>query len=352
MHFHPPGQKELNGSITERQCRLNFKPSSTQSIKGADELPIACITVSNLMHFQHLKMLYHIFIFVLGFSTINCQEPDIDYSDNDAKILILGGGRGGLHAAEILLDNEITDFIILEGESEPGGLEKLINFDGIQLESGFQWAYPPLKSTLDDLNIQYHESNYDSYVVRNDLGQVVTKAFNEGFDRYYAAKEVVDEIARDSLKGKRLDVAQKVGLYVGGLKGYEPIEGAVEWYEIEFEYGKPSKDISIVGPYEQDFGSESQYYITDRNKGLFGRALEALDSDHLRLNKLVRNVNQTEERVVVTTADGSQYTADYVLVTFSIGVLQRGNVTFTRNFRRGRRNRSAASNGAPWIQSS
>ena len=46
--------------------------------------------------------------------------------------------------------------------------------------------------------------------------------------------------------------------------------------------------------------------------------------------QIVKNIDQSSgDRVVVTLADGEQYTANYALVTFSEGVIQQGEVTFT-----------------------
>ena len=84
-----------------------------------------------------------------------------------------------------------------------------------------------------------------------------------------------------------------------------------EWYEIDFDYGTPAYKTSTVGPYTQDFGGEEEYYIYDRNGGIFKSVLESLDEDHLRLNKVcysgldfmhLRRKDVMEEKIQIESA--------------------------------------------------
>ena len=68
--------------------------------------------------------------------------------------------------------------------------------------------------------------------------------------------------------------------------GSSPFHSLREWWEIDLDYGTPAYKTSTVGPFTQDFGGEEEYYIWDRNGGIFESVLENLDEDHLRLNKV------------------------------------------------------------------
>ena len=57
-------------------------------------------------------------------------------------------------------------------------------------------------------------------------------------------------------------------------------------------------------------------------------AAEFLQPDQLMLNSTVTNITYSSEGVNVTLSDGSVLVADYVLCTFSLGVLQNDDVTF------------------------
>ena len=57
-------------------------------------------------------------------------------------------------------------------------------------------------------------------------------------------------------------------------------------------------------------------------------AAEFLHPDQLLLNSTVTKITYSNAGVSVSLADGSTLDADYVLCTFSLGVLQNDDVTF------------------------
>lgn len=57
-------------------------------------------------------------------------------------------------------------------------------------------------------------------------------------------------------------------------------------------------------------------------------AAEFLHPDQLMLNSTVTNITYSSEGVNVALEDGTVLLADYVLCTFSLGVLQNDDVTF------------------------
>ena len=59
----------------------------------------------------------------------------------DAEVLILDGGMAGISAAKSLVDNNITDFMILEAEDHIGGRvkNKVLKSSGVRVELGANW---------------------------------------------------------------------------------------------------------------------------------------------------------------------------------------------------------------------
>ena len=51
-------------------------------------------------------------------------------------------------------------------------------------------------------------------------------------------------------------------------------------------------------------------------------------TDKFLLQKIVTEIEQKGDQVIAKTKSGDNYTADYVIVTFSLGVLQQGRVKF------------------------
>ena len=52
------------------------------------------------------------------------------------------------------------------------------------------------------------------------------------------------------------------------------------------------------------------------------------DIDKLHLNKVVSRVEEKDDLVTITTDSNETYTGDYVIVTFSLSVLQSDSVAF------------------------
>ena len=52
-------------------------------------------------------------------------------------------------------------------------------------------------------------------------------------------------------------------------------------------------------------------------------------TDKLLLHKVVTEIEQKGDQVIVKTKSGDNYTEDFVIVAFSLGVLQQGRVKFT-----------------------
>lgn len=57
-------------------------------------------------------------------------------------------------------------------------------------------------------------------------------------------------------------------------------------------------------------------------------ATEILSEEQVLLNTTVETITYSNDRVSVSLSDGSSLSADYALVTFSLGVLQHDDVLF------------------------
>jgi polyamine oxidase len=57
-------------------------------------------------------------------------------------------------------------------------------------------------------------------------------------------------------------------------------------------------------------------------------AAEFLSDEQVLLNATVKTISYSKDRVSVSLSDGSSLSADYALVTFSLGVLQHDDVIF------------------------
>ena len=92
---------------------------------------------------------------------------------NKTKVLILGAGLSGITAAKTLLDNDITDFLILEGKNYTGGRIHSVPFAGLNVEAGACWIHftddedtAPLVKLRDANNITGIRCNYSDFIIR------------------------------------------------------------------------------------------------------------------------------------------------------------------------------------------
>jgi polyamine oxidase len=120
-----------------------------------------------------------------------------------------------------------------------------------------------------------------------------------------------------------------------------PLEMAIDYYFYDFEIAEPPRLMSLknVLPNPSFFEFvENEYFVAD-SRGykqiVHNIALEFLDSlkiyisdNHLKLKKVVREIQYTNKGVNAVTKDGSTYTAENTIVSVSMGVLQTKLIKF------------------------
>ena len=126
------------------------------------------------------------------------------------------------------------------------------------------------------------------------------------------------------------------------IAGWNPVNDyhaqAAEWYELDFEYAQTpdvSSELFTIVNYNTTFYqySEANNFAIDHrgfNAFLYGQASEFLKphDPRLLLNTKVTQISYRDDGVMITNADGSCIAAEYAITTFSVGVLQSGDVKF------------------------
>lgn len=112
------------------------------------------------------NLLTHMYLLLL--STVTSIE-----SKHKAKALVLGAGLSGVTAAKTLLDNNITDFYVLEGREYIGGRIHAIQFEGLTVETGANWLHllddedsAPLVKRKEETSIGGVWCNYSDIMIR------------------------------------------------------------------------------------------------------------------------------------------------------------------------------------------
>jgi polyamine oxidase len=281
------------------------------------------------------------FSFVISLCLLACKLGLAqDYDDNHAKVLIIGGGAAGLQAAKEFHDKGMDDLIIIEAANFYGGRVHDVTFAGKQVEAGANWAQPPGTEIIDQvqrLSIAYHESDFESIIIRNETGHDVSEEADPIWEDMEYALEKLAETGGELIDDCRRDMSLRAALRVAGWKPTTPIHKTIEFFDFDFEWADIPEVTSLKSTTSIQLISATggNLFVTDQ--GGFKRIFEEITpwlmmdpyQNHLRLNQTVVSISdKSSNGVEVRCADGTTYTGDYALVTVSLGVLQNDVINF------------------------
>ncbi|KAK9887449.1 hypothetical protein WA026_022595 [Henosepilachna vigintioctopunctata] len=250
------------------------------------------------------------------------------------KIIIVGAGAAGIAAASRLLDHNITDFRILEAEDRIGG-----RINSLYLGNGFA-----------DLGAQYIHGEKDNLVynlakdyVKHDKNSEYSSVFYGGSRKIEPNlvneySSVMDEIAdiEDALtigevfqarynsiiQEKYKNDSEMVDYSKNFLRTAESmvlsVEGASRWL-------KPSAKTNYKeceGDQVSSWGGLGYKTILDILLRNFPNKTGYNIEKHLSLGKTVSKITQLNNTIKIRCEDSSEYDADYVVFTPSLGVLK------------------------------
>ena len=279
-----------------------------------------------------------------------------DCSSLDADVLILGAGVTGIVAGKTLSENNITNFIILEGMPDIGGRMRSVPFGGVNVELGANWIQGVLGDNDSEVNPLWPlKVQYDLQGFVTDYGALVLYAedgaripdddvekVEKRMDKAYNRAE--REASRRRRNRKLRDVSIRAALR---LAQWEPKTGAElfrEWFSFDFCFAE-STDVSsllrnIPDDTYEDFGPDD-FFVTDQRgfsilaRKLAEQYLEPSDP-RLHLNETVQSIEWRNCCVCVTT-NLKKYCATTAIHTFSIGTLQHNTVQFLPSLPRWKR---------------
>ena len=250
----------------------------------------------------------------------------------------------GISAAKRLKELGYYNFEILEGSDRVGGRVQHETIGGFTVEMGHTFTMGlgknPVWAIMQQYNVTHKIVDYDDWIVRNTDGSNVTEQANIIYDEYYNAVDVMDANDENARQNKLPDYSVRAALRKAGWKPGSFLADVIEYFEIDWMYGVNPDESSgkytfLETPEEhEEFLNSSDEAVPTDQRGFATVLRQVLDeiiendSGKLKLNKIINEIEQTNEKVMVKTNDGTSYEADYVIVTFSLGVLQNNRVTF------------------------
>ncbi|KAL2511652.1 Polyamine oxidase 1 [Abeliophyllum distichum] len=257
---------------------------------------------------------------------------------NRCSVIIVGAGISGISAAKVLTENGVDDVVILEATDRIGGRIRKEEFGGVTVELGAGWIAGVGGKQSNPVWELAHQSN---------LRTILSDYSNARYNIYdHSGKIFPSGIAADSYK-KAVDSAiQKLRNQESNVVDDDddsilsettptqktPIELAIDFVLHDFEMA----EVEPISTYV-DFG-EREYLVADERGYeylVYKMAESFLDTSEgkildsrLQLNKVVGEIQQSRNGVLVKTEDGCFYEANYVILSASIGVLQSQLISF------------------------
>ncbi|KAI0920362.1 hypothetical protein AcW1_002128 [Taiwanofungus camphoratus] len=274
-----------------------------------------------------------------------------DSTPDHTSVLILGGGVAGVIAARTLYEQGITNFTIIEARDELGGRLKSQTFGtpGKQfvIEDGANWVQGtqtddgpenPIWGLVKKHGLKTQYNNwYGSITTYDESGPVdYLDTFNNSTNQY----TTLTVVAGARVDMRLVDTTARTGYSLTGAKPKTPADMACEYYQFDWEYAQTPEESSWIASswgnnftYDTDVGGFSEtnkMSIDQRGFKYFiqAEAAEFLQPDQVLLNSTVTEIAYSSSGANVTLQYGTILSADYVLCTFSLGVLQNDDVVF------------------------
>ena len=245
----------------------------------------------------------------------SCAKKDaLDGVSYGGKVLIIGAGAAGLYAGYILKSKGVN-FEILEASSNYGGrLGKLTNFANFPIDLGAQWLHGK-KSTVGDL-------------VNNSNTKVT---LDDSVSKYWFNKKLLTQVPLNVniFEGDNLpDVSYKEYAIQKGLgNDYTYI---VE--NIAGDQGASASELSVFynNLEEKNWSSgEDDFKFQETYFDLIDRQIASTVKDKILLSTIVKKIDYSQSTIIVTDSNNKSHTADKVIITIPISILQSNDIQFT-----------------------
>ena len=248
----------------------------------------------------------------------------------------------GVSAAKKLKDLGYTNFEIIEGSSRVGGRVYHRALGDYTVEFGPMTVHAaennPVQALLTKYNVSIYEIDYDDWIVRARNGTDITEEADAVYEeRFDPAVEKLETITDPVVNKYRSDFTLQAAFMKAGWEPNSFLDDVIEYFEVDWLYGYgPEETSAKFGTfYEMSTAADQmgEYMVKDE-RGFSVIVQDMLaevlgnETGKLKLNKVVSTIEEEDGQITVTTDNGETYMADYVIVTFSLGVLQSNAITF------------------------
>jgi monoamine oxidase len=284
-------------------------------------------------HFLKLSVLIAAYTVVAACTSESSPQPsEVETPADRPQVLVIGAGIAGLAAARTLYDQGHT-VTVLEARDRMGGrVWTDRTWPDLPVDLGASWIHGvrgnPITGLAKEASVVTAATDYDNNLIYDAQGSPLPAAAAE--DRLWSQLEALmqrvadlqDETDTDiSLQAAIDQTLAQVDMDQADLQALRTLIITT----IEHEYGADAAQLSLWNyDHEEDLPG-GDVIFPDGYDAIAAFLARGLD---VRLSHRVQRIDYDADTVQVQTDQGT-FSADQVVVTLPLGVLQKGNVTFT-----------------------
>ncbi|XP_054257125.1 spermine oxidase-like [Macrosteles quadrilineatus] len=268
-------------------------------------------------------------------------------SEGEHKVVIVGAGISGFAAATTLLENNFTDFVVLEASDRIGGRINTVQFGGVPVDKGAEFVHGQEDNIVYDLVKPYGQLDSYAPLVKSGkhiFADVTGRQYNNTL--VYSLVEEAREILYQDYSEHNSSDGSVAGFFYPrlqelvtasevGAELWEAVNHTVTTKEMVYSAADSLDQLGVrgEGEYVENGGDQTLKWTSRGYKTIFEilskmfpNASEELPiMEKVLFGKEVQGVDygQGEGEVVLRCSDGSSYTADHVVITVSLGVLKK-----------------------------
>ncbi|XP_060100139.1 lysine-specific histone demethylase 2 [Heteronotia binoei] len=275
-----------------------------------------------------------------GILSVNPDQPLLPKDYHNKSVIVVGAGPAGLAAAR-QLHNFGIKVLVLEAKERIGGRvwdDK--SFKGITVGKGAQivngGVNNPIALMCEQLGIKMHKLGEKCDLIQEG-GRITDPTIDKRMDFHFnAILDVVADWRKDKNQhqdvplGDKIQEIYKVFIQESGIQFSELEEKVLQFHLSNLEYacGSNLHKVSARSWDHNEFFAQfagDHTLLSSGYSAIMEKMAEGLD---IRLKAPVRSIDYSGEEVKVTATDGTQWTAQKVLIAIPLAILQKGAIQF------------------------